>query len=66
METIQAQQASPMPAQLQKEHQWLQKLVGEWVYETEVMMGSDQNGTKLTKSISRKTGLAQDLTGFHH
>jgi hypothetical protein len=26
----------------QKEHQWLQKLVGEWTYETECSMGPDQ------------------------
>jgi hypothetical protein len=29
METIQTEQTSCLPAQSQKEHQWLQKLVGE-------------------------------------
>jgi len=29
-------------AEPQKEHQWLQKLVGEWTYETECHMGPDQ------------------------
>ena len=48
METIQTQQPSPMPVQPQKEHQWLQKLVGEWTYETEAMMGPDQPPVKST------------------
>ena len=29
-------------AEPQKEHQWLQKLVGEWTFESEAMMGPDQ------------------------
>jgi hypothetical protein len=48
METIQTEQTSPMPAQPQKEHQWLQKLVGEWTYETEDLMGPDQPSAKST------------------
>jgi hypothetical protein len=48
METIQTEQTSPMPAQPQKEHQWLQKLVGEWTYEIEAMMGPDQPAEKST------------------
>ena len=32
----------------QKEHHWLQKLVGEWTYETEVMMRPDQPSEKAT------------------
>lgn len=30
------------PAKPQKEHEWLTKLVGEWTYEAECMMGPDQ------------------------
>jgi hypothetical protein len=48
METIQTEQTSPMPVQPQKEHQWLQKLVGEWTYETEAMMEPDQPPAKWT------------------
>lgn len=48
METIQTEQTSPMPAQPQKEHHWLQKLVGEWSYETEAMMGPEQPSEKST------------------
>jgi hypothetical protein len=48
METNQTEQTSPMPVQPQKEHQWLQKLVGEWTYETEAMMEPDQPPTKWT------------------
>ena len=32
----------------QKEHHWLQKLVGEWTYETEAAMGPDQPLEKMT------------------
>lgn len=35
-------QDTMMPAQPQKEHECLQKLVGEWTYESEVRMGPDQ------------------------
>jgi hypothetical protein len=52
METIQIDQTSPMPAQPQKEHQWLQKLVGEWTYEIEAMMGADQPAEKSTGTES--------------
>lgn len=48
METTQTQQTSPMPNQPQKEHQWLQKLVGEWTYEIEAMMEPDQPSVKST------------------
>ncbi|KAM3095867.1 DUF1579 domain-containing protein [Phormidesmis sp. 146-12] len=40
------QQESTMQAKSQKEHQWLQKLVGEWTYETEASMGADQPAEK--------------------
>jgi hypothetical protein len=42
METNQTQQEATMQAEPQKEHQWLQKLVGEWTYETEAIMEPDQ------------------------
>jgi hypothetical protein len=56
MEATQTEQTSSMPAQPQKEHQWLQKLVGEWTYEIEAMMGPDQppvksTGTEIVRSL---------------
>ncbi|MBI4779774.1 MAG: DUF1579 domain-containing protein [Oscillatoriophycideae cyanobacterium NC_groundwater_1537_Pr4_S-0.65um_50_18] len=64
METIQTEQTSPMPAQPQKEHQWLQKLVGEWTYETEVMMEPNQppvksTGTETVRSLGGLWFLAE-------
>ena len=41
MSTSEAQQESPMSAEPQKQHHWLQKLVGEWTYESEASMGPD-------------------------
>lgn len=45
-----------MNAEPQKEHQWLQQLVGAWTYETEAVMGPDQppqkfNGTERVRSL---------------
>jgi Protein of unknown function (DUF1579) len=45
-----------MQATLQKQHQWLDKLIGEWTYETECQMGSDQSpdkskGTEIVRSL---------------
>lgn len=37
-----------MKTKVQKEHQCLQKLVGEWNYETEAKMGEDQPPEKAT------------------
>jgi hypothetical protein len=37
-----------MQAEPQKEHQWLQKLVGEWTIEMEAQMGPDQPPTAHT------------------
>jgi hypothetical protein len=56
METNQAQQESMMDAKPQREHQWLQKLVGEWTYETEASAGADQpvercTGTESVRSL---------------
>lgn len=39
-----------MQAEPQKEHQWLQKLVGAWTYEGECSMGSDQPTMKTSGS----------------
>lgn len=41
-----------MKTELQNEHQWLQKLVGEWTYETEASMGADQPSEKATGTES--------------
>ena len=64
METSQTQQESAMQVQPQKEHQWLQKLIGEWTYETEVKMGSDQTpekstGTETVRSLGELWILAE-------
>jgi hypothetical protein len=48
MTTTERQQETTMNIEPQKEHHWLQKLVGEWTYETEVTMGSDQPAEKAT------------------
>ena len=63
MEITETQQESTMNAEPQKEHQWLQKLVGEWTYETEAMMGSDQPSEKSvgTESV-RSLGVFWVLT----
>ncbi|NJN58070.1 MAG: DUF1579 domain-containing protein [Leptolyngbyaceae cyanobacterium SL_5_9] len=52
METNTVQQESIMNVQPQKEHQWLQKLVGEWTYETEALMSPDQPLEKTTGAES--------------
>jgi hypothetical protein len=48
--------SDPMMCEPQKEHQWLQKLVGEWTYEHECASGPDQppvkaSGTEKVRSI---------------
>lgn len=45
-----------MQAEPQNEHRWLERLVGEWTYECEAMMGPDQppmkhTGTESVRSI---------------
>ena len=42
----------PMHAEPQKEHQWLQKLVGEWTYETEAAMEPGKPPQKFTGTES--------------
>lgn len=39
----------------EKEHQWLQKFVGEWTYEVEAMMGPDQPVEKFAGSESARS-----------
>jgi hypothetical protein len=41
-----------MQADLRQEHQWLERLVGEWTYEHECSMGPDQPPSKLTGTDS--------------
>jgi hypothetical protein len=48
METTKTQQELTMSSEPQKEHHWLQKLVGEWTYETEATIGQDQPPEKVT------------------
>ena len=56
MSTGEAKQEPPMIAEPQKEHHWLQKLVGEWSYESEGSMGPDSpaeacGGTESVRSL---------------
>lgn len=53
------QQEQAMQAEPQKEHQWLQKLVGEWTCETKAKMGADQPPKKATGTES-----VRSLGGF--
>jgi hypothetical protein len=48
METTDKQQVTPTFAQPQKEHQWLQKLVGDWTYEGECPAEPGQPAQKMT------------------
>ncbi len=48
-----------MTIEPQKEHQWLQKLVGEWTYESEAEMGPGKpaekfKGTESVRSLDGK------------
>lgn len=52
METTNTQQEQAMHAEPQQEHQWLQKLVGEWTCETEANMGADRPPEKATGTES--------------
>ncbi|MBW4655987.1 MAG: DUF1579 domain-containing protein [Kaiparowitsia implicata GSE-PSE-MK54-09C] len=54
--TPDAQQTQPAVEQPQKEHQWLQQLLGEWTYEVEGMTEPDQpmetsTGTESVRSV---------------
>ncbi|BAZ40189.1 hypothetical protein NIES4101_61500 [Calothrix sp. NIES-4101] len=52
METSTVQPELTMKAELQKEHQWLAKLLGEWTYEIEVTMEQDSPSEKSTGTES--------------
>jgi hypothetical protein len=48
METSNTQQETAMKMEPQKEHQWLQRFIGEWTFEGEAMMEPDQPPSKFT------------------
>lgn len=74
MEVSQTQQDSTLHFEPQKQHQWLQKLIGEWTYETEVTMGTDQppeksTGTERVRSLGGLWVLAEgesEMPGCGH
>ena len=56
MSTSEAQMESPMNAEPQKEHHWLQKFVGDWTFEGEASMSPDKPpescvGTESVRSL---------------
>ena len=53
------QQESTMKIEPQKEHQWLQKLVGEWTFESDCGMGPGKPNEKFkgTESVRSLDGL---------
>jgi hypothetical protein len=53
------QQGPAMQAEPQKEHQWLQQLIGDWTYEGEAMMepGKPPEKSKGTESVRSIGGL---------
>lgn len=52
MEATETKQQSTMMAEPQKEHRWLEKLVGEWTYETEATMEPGKSPEKWTGTES--------------
>jgi hypothetical protein len=52
METSKAQQESTMQPAPQKEHRWLQKLIGEWTFEGEATMEPGKPPEKFTGAES--------------
>ena len=52
METSQTRQESTLTTEPQKEHQWLQKLVGEWTFEGEATTEPGQPPAKFTGTES--------------
>ena len=64
METKNEQQEASMKAEPQKEHRWLEQLVGEWTYEVESTMGPGQppmkaEGTETVRSLGGLWTLAE-------
>lgn len=59
MENNESAACGGMMAEPQKEHQWLQQLVGEWTFESEVSMGPDKPSMKSagTESVRSLGGL---------
>jgi uncharacterized protein DUF1579 len=59
MESTKTQQEPVMNADPQKEHQWLQKLVGDWTYEADATMEPGQPPVKCvgTESVRSLGGL---------
>ena len=57
--SAQTQEPVEMGTKPVQEHQWLQKLVGEWRVETEMMMGPDQprHKSESTESVKSVGGL---------
>ena len=55
METTTVQPEVTMKTEPQKEHQWLQKLVGEWTFEGEAIMDTYQTTAKITETESVRT-----------
>jgi hypothetical protein len=56
MSSSEAQKEVQMTAEPQKEHLWLQKMVGEWTYKSEALMGPDAppetcDGTESVRTI---------------
>jgi Protein of unknown function (DUF1579) len=64
METTKPQSEQTMQAEPQKQHQWLQKLIGEWIYETEAKMGPDQPPEKATGTENVRYLGAQNGSGL--
>jgi hypothetical protein len=52
METSNTQQETAMKMEPQKEHQWLQRFVGEWTFEGEATMEPGQPPSKFTGTES--------------
>ena len=56
-----------MQAEPQKEHAWLQKLVGEWSFEGECVMGPDQPAFKSTGAETvRSLGSVPEVAAGGH
>ena len=55
METTTPQQELTINHEPQKEHQWLQQLVGEWTYESDAKMGPDHPSEKSTGTETVRT-----------
>ncbi len=64
MKALQTQQLSVMNSEPQKKHLWLHQLIGEWVYESEVLMGPAQPpeigaGAEVVRSLGGLWAIAE-------